>query len=53
MPRGVPQNFLYIKQASTKFVSLKNGEREYGEALYQKLFDELVKNKDEWGQFFR
>ena len=53
MPHGVPQNFQYIKEASNRYVYLKEGKREFGEAAYKKLFDELVMNKDEWDCFFR
>jgi hypothetical protein len=52
MPPGVPDNFLYIREASGKFVSLKEGKRELGELVYKKLLDELTANKGEWGDFF-
>mmetsp|Transcript_15165 Transcript_15165/g.21537 ORF Transcript_15165/g.21537 Transcript_15165/m.21537 type:complete len:409 (-) Transcript_15165:215-1441(-) len=52
MPPGVPDNFLYIRKASSKYVSLKEGKREFGEAVYKKLLDELMGNKAEWERFF-
>lgn len=52
MPPGVPDNFLYIREAVGKFLSLKEGKREFGEAVYKKLLDELIENRNEWGDFF-
>lgn len=53
MPPGVPDNFLYIKEACNKYVSLKESKREYGEAVYKKLLDEFEQNQGEWDRFFR
>lgn len=48
MPPGVPANFLFINEAANKYVVLGDGKREYGEALYRRLYDELVANEKEW-----
>lgn len=48
MPRGVPANFLYIKEACNRFIILGEGNHQYGEAMYRRLYDDLVANWEEW-----
>jgi hypothetical protein len=48
MPAGVPDNFLFIHEASTKFAMLGEAKRMYGEYEYKKLYDDLVANEGEW-----
>ncbi|KAL7428786.1 hypothetical protein ACHAXM_001410 [Skeletonema potamos] len=52
MPAGVPDNFLFIHEASTKFAMLGEAKRMYGEYEYKKLYDDLVANEGEWMEFF-
>lgn len=52
MPPGVPKNFLLIRHATDKYTSCREGKRQFGEGLYKEVYDELVKNKDEWSSFF-
>ena len=48
LPPGLPENFLYIHEAMNKYASLGKKKREFGEAIYRRLFDELVENEEEW-----
>lgn len=48
MPAGVPDNFLFLHEASQKFAMLGKEKRVYGEHKYKKLYDDLVANEKEW-----
>ena len=48
LPPELPVNFLYIHEAIYKYASLGEKKREFGEAIYQRLYDELVENEEEW-----
>lgn len=48
MPAGVPQNFVFIHEASTKMAMLGEGKRMYGEREYIRLYDDLVAKEHEW-----
>lgn len=48
MPTGVPANFLLINTATNRYVSLGENKREFGEAAYKQLYNDLVENKDKW-----
>ncbi len=48
MPTGVPENFLFIHEASTKVAMLGEGKRMYGEREYKRLYDDLIANEHEW-----
>jgi hypothetical protein len=48
LPPGLPENFFYIHEAICKYASLGEKKREFGEAIYRRLCDELVENEEEW-----
>ena len=47
-PAGVPDNFIFVHEASVKFAMLGEEKRMYGEHEYKKVFDELVENEQLW-----
>jgi len=51
-PAGVPDNFIFVHEASVKFAMLGEEKRMYGEHEYKKVFDELVENEQLWLEFF-
>ncbi|KAL7548669.1 hypothetical protein ACHAWF_011939 [Thalassiosira exigua] len=53
MPPGVPDGFPLIKKATQEFLSHRPEGRQYGEATYRALYDNLVQNEKEWMEFFR
>jgi len=48
LPPELPENFLYIHEAMNKYASLGKKKREFGEAIYRRLYEELVENDEEW-----
>ena len=48
IPEGVPENFVFIHEATTKMAMLGEEKRMYGEREYKRLYDDLVAKEYEW-----